>query len=811
MRISYNWLKSYIDIDLTPHEAAERLTNSGLEVEGIEPIEVFPGGLDGLVIGKVVEKWSHPNADRLSVTRVDIGEEELLNIVCGAPNVDKDQKVVVATIGTTLYPSNGEPFKIKKGKIRGEHSYGMICAEDEIGMGTGHDGIMVLDNDAKMGQPAADYFNIEKDFAIEIGLTPNRTDGMSHIGVARDLAAVLSLENKKQKAVNWPDVSAFKVDHTETKISVSVESKEACPRYSGLRLSEVEVKESPDWLKERLKTIGLTPINNVVDITNFVLHETGQPLHAFDADKIAGNRVVVQTLPLNTSFVTLDETKRALSDKDLMICDGKEGMCIAGVFGGIHSGVTDQTSELFLESAYFNPVWVRKTAKRHGLNTDSSFRFERGVDPDLTVYALKRAALLLKEFAGAKISSEIIDLYPEPMVPNQVLFSKDRSDRLIGKTMDEETVRFVLSLLDIRILSEKDHEWLLEIPTYRVDVTREADVVEEILRIYGFNNVEIPEKLRSSLSYSSDIEPENMVRKATSMLTARGFSEMMANSLTADKYTKQLNSASFLEEHLVKVVNPLSTDLNVLRQTLLYSGLEAIAYNQNRQSPNLKLFEFGNVYARHDKFEENFRLAIYLSGKTTVNTWNNPEKPFTFFDLKGEVEALLLQFGLLSKVSPANTDLDYFEQGLSYQLGRETLVSFGVVKSKITQAFDVRETVFFADIDWDLWLRVLKKGITYTALPKFPAVRRDLSLLIDEHITFEAIRTVAFKTERKLLKSVDLFDVYQGKNLATGKKSYAVSFILQDVTKTLNDKVIDKIMLRIQNELESQLGASLRG
>ncbi len=728
MRISYNWLKEYIKTDLSPDEMAQRLTDSGLEVEAVEEVESVPGGLKGLIIGEVIEHGKHPNADRLSVTKVNVGGDELLDIVCGAPNVATGQKVVVATIGTTLFPTGGESFKIKKGKIRGEVSMGMICAEDEIGLGKEHDGILVLDKNARVGSPAAGYFNIESDYAIEIGLTPNRTDGMSHIGVARDLAAVISLEKKKKVKIEWPSVEDFKPDNTNSPIEVVVNNTEACPRYVGLRLSDIKVADSPEWLQNRLRTIGLAPINNIVDITNFVLHELGQPLHAFDAGKIKGNKVVVKTLPSKTKFETLDEKVRELHDHDLMICDDNRGMCIAGVFGGMGSGVGDNTTEVFLESAYFNPVWVRKTAKRHALNTDASFRFERGIDPELTVYAIKRAALLMKEIAGATITSEVVDIYPEKFAPFKVKFNKKRCDSLIGKVISNDTVKFILDTLDIKVLEEKGDDWLVEVPQYRADVTREADVVEEILRIYGFNNIEIPEKIHASLSYSQGVNPENMIRSISDFLASRGFNEMMANSLTTNRYVEQNQNDDLRTAAQIPIVNPLSSDLNVMRQTLLFNGLEAVAYNQNRQAPDLMLFEFGNVYRLLDDYSENFRLAIYMSGKTQPNNWNNPASEFSFFDLKGEVNAILKKLGLYDHIETIDTKWEVLEEGIDLYVKDKTLVHLGIVNRELIGKFDIKGQVFYADFDWDYLFSLLKTGrINIANLSKFPAVRRDLA------------------------------------------------------------------------------------
>jgi phenylalanyl-tRNA synthetase beta chain len=810
MRISYNWLKSYIKTELTPFEIADRLTNSGLEVEGIEPVEQVRGGLEGLVIGKVIKTWAHPNADRLTMTRVDIGEEELLEIVCGAPNVAEGQKVVVATVGTTLYPIEGEPFKIRKGKIRGEHSYGMLCAEDEIGLGKNHDGIIVLDPKARVGTLAAEHYQIEKDYAIEIGLTPNRTDGMSHIGVARDLAAVLSVEYQEKVPIEWPDLEAFAIEIPGEPIKVRVENTDACPRYSGLCLKSIQVGESPDWLKQYLQTIGLSPINNVVDITNFVLHETGQPLHAFDASKIAGREVIVQTLPEGTPFVTLDEQERKLTSTDLMICDRQQGMCIGGVFGGLHSGISYETTEVFLESAYFDPVWIRKTTKHHGLSTDSSFRFERGVDPDLTLFALKRAALLLKEYAGAVVASDIVDIYPKPVLPKKVVFNKDRADRLIGKALEADKIRFILDALDIRILYEKGQEWELEIPAYRHDVTREADVVEEVLRIYGFNNVPIPEKLNSSLSYTPDVDEERSIRRLIEMMLSRGYSEIMCNSLSADKYYVNAES-KFLDTHkLVKIINPLSSDLNVMRQTLLFGGLETIAYNCNRQTHDLKLVEFGNVYLQEERFNEQFRMGLFITGEKGKYSWNVAAAKMSFFDAKFELEAILHRFKLKGSLTIKQEVPDIFMAGLTYFLGEKELAYVGAIHPKYLRLFGIDQDVYFVDLSLDLLFNKTNRSVTYADLPKYPFVRRDLSLLVDQSIQFRQIQEIAFKVARKYLLSVDLFDVYEGKNIQAEKKSYAVSFVLQDRTKTLNDKTIEKIMAQLTDAFQNQLGAQLR-
>ncbi len=815
MKISYNWLKNYINTDLSAEEVSKILTDTGLEVEGIEHFESVKGGLEGLVIGKVISCEKHPNADKLTVTTVDVGNGTELPIVCGAPNVAIGQKVVVATVGTTLY-SGDEEFKIKKAKMRGEPSEGMICAEDEIGLGTSHDGIMVLDDSAKIGIPAKKYFNIETDTVFEIGLTPNRIDGASHIGTARDLAAYLSL-TKKTELIK-PSVDDFKVDNNNLPIEIIVENKEACPRYTGVTVSNVKVKTSPEWLQNRLKAIGLKPINNLVDISNFVLHETGQPLHFFDADIIQGNKVIIKTLPRGTLFTTLDEEKRELSSDDLMICNENNGMCIAGVFGGIKSGVTENTKNVFIESAHFNSVYVRKTAKRHDLHTDASFRFERGSDPNGTVYALKRAALLMKEISGGEISSEIVDIYPNPVVDYKVDLTFRNLKRLIGKEIEKEKVKNILESLDIKIVKEDDEKLSLEVPTYRVDVQREVDVIEEVLRIYGYNNIEISEHVNSSLSYSPKPDKEKIQNTISDILTANSFNEIMCNSLTKADYYNNLET--YKASNLVKIYNPLSIDLNVMRQTLLFGGLESIMYNQNRRNPDLKLYEFGNCYYLKDsesenllkKYNEEQHLAIFITGNKTEENWITKVEPTSFFLLKTYVENILEKLGFdLNQIKSEDVSSDLFTEGLSYQYNKNKLVNFGILNKKLLKAFDINTKVYFAEFSWDTVLKLsAKNSIRYTEIPKYPEVRRDLALLLNKEVKFANIKELAYKSERKLLKKVSLFDVFEGEKLGADKKSYAISFILQDENKTLTDKQIDKIMNNFIRVFEKELGAQIR-
>ncbi|CAL2077006.1 phenylalanine--tRNA ligase subunit beta [Tenacibaculum sp. 190524A05c] len=808
MKISYNWLQQFLQLDWSPEKTGELLTDLGLEVEGIELKESIKGSLKGVVVGEVLTCKKHPNADKLKVTTVNLGQGEPVQIVCGAPNVDAGQKVPVATIGTMLYDEKGEGFKIKKGKIRGEESHGMICAEDELGLGNSHDGIMILKEDLVPGTPCADVFKIETDHVFEIGLTPNRADAMSHYGVARDLRAGLMQKDVNLELIS-PSVSDFHVDERRLKIDIEVENKELIPRYCGITITDVEVKESPEWIKNRLKAIGIAPKNNVVDITNYVLHELGQPLHAFDASKIRGNKVVVKTLEEGTKFVTLDEVERELSAEDIMICDAEDNpLCIGGVFGGLKSGVTENTTTVFLESAYFNPVAIRKTAKRHGLNTDASFRFERGIDINQTKYALKRAALLIEEYAGGKLSSDILDFFPEKVKDFEVFLSFDSVYRLIGQEIPKETIKNILASLEIKINSVTEAGLGLVIPSYRVDVQREADIIEEILRVYGYNNIEFSHKLNASISFDDDkqVKVENTI---ANQLVSIGFNETMSNSLTKEDYislSEDLN-ANFN----VEMLNPLSSDLKVMRQSLLFSGLESIAYNINRKNNALKFFEFGKTYHKFESgYEEQKHLTLFVTGSRVKDSWKVANTASDFFYLKGVISSLFERVGLTNlKTSPSKSDV--FSEGLTLSLGKTKLVDFGVVKRSILKEFSIKQEVLFADIKWDVILPLVgKKKIKVADLPKFPAVKRDLALLLDQKVEFKELYNLAFQSERKLLKEVDLFDVYEGKNLPEGKKSYAVSFVLQDENKTLNDKQIDKIMQKLQQTFEKNVGAELR-
>ncbi|WP_448702931.1 phenylalanine--tRNA ligase subunit beta [Mucilaginibacter sp. AW1-3] len=798
MKISYNWLKQFINTDKTPEEISVILTGIGLEVESLEKVQAIPGGLEGLVIGYIKEHHQHPNADRLSVTKVDVGTGEDLRIVCGAPNVAAGQKVVVATVGTTVYPTAGEPFKINKSKIRGEESAGMICANDEIGLGTDHDGIMVLDAGAVVGTLAKDYFNLTDDYLYEIGLTPNRADAASHLGTARDIAAFLKLP------VTKPDVSAFKIDNQDLNIEVVVEDAAAAPRYAGLTISGIEVKDSPKWLKEKLAVIGIRAINNVVDVTNYVLHGLGQPLHAFDAAAIKGNKVIVKTGLAGTVFKTLDGIDRTLFADDLMICNASEPMCIAGVFGGADSGVSESTRAIFLESAYFNPVSVRKTSKRHGLKTDASFRFERGTDPDMPVFALKFAALLIQEVAGGQVSSGIADLYPAPVAPFEVELAYKNVDRLIGKAIGNDTIKNIVTALDIEVVNETKEGLSLKVAPYRVDVTRDVDVIEEILRIYGYNNIEIPTQIRASLNTSGRPDKDTVQNTISDLLTANGFNEMLANSLTKAAYAENIDEA-------VKILNPLSNDLDIMRQTLLYSGLEAIAYNQNRKAADLKLYEFGKVYnVREDKYAENQRFSVFLTGADSAANWNQKSKAVTFYNLKAVVDTLLSRLSVKDYTvdDAAHNNLAY---GLQYTKNGKVLVSFGAVAKAPLKKADVDKEVFYADFNFDVLLNLVRKNkIVYQEVSKFPAVNRDLSMLIDQNVTFQQLKQIAQKTERKLLKDVNVFDVYVGDKLPAGKKSYALSFVIQDEEKTLTDKAIDSIMQKLIFNFGKEAGAEIR-
>ena len=803
MKISYNWLRQYIDIEKTPEELSEILTDTGLEVEGLEKFEAIEGGLKGLVIGKVLSCEKHPNADKLSVTTVDIGAGIISPIVCGAPNVAEGQTVVVATVGTTLYPSDGDSFKIKKAKIRGEVSEGMICAEDEIGLGAGHDGIMVLETELKPGTPAIEYFNIETDYVFEIGLTPNRSDAISHLGTARDVRAVT------EKEINWPSVESYKKDNDSLPIDVSVENYEACSRYSGVTINNIKIEESPDWLKNRLLSIGLSPINNVVDITNYVMHETGQPLHAFDYQKIKGQKVVVKTMPANTPFTTLDEKERKLKADDLMICDAESPMCIGGVFGGITSGVSNSTTSIFLESAYFDAAYVRKSAMVHQLKTDASFRFERGTDPNNTVYALKRAALLLKELVGASIASDLIDLYPAPINEIEINVTYRNINRLIGQEISKDRIHSILTLLDIIPENISNDGFTAKVPTYRVDVTREADIIEETLRIYGFNNIKLPETAGSSfLANSQSKDFDKIQQKISSYLVDSGYFEMMTNSLTKPEYA-DLSDSINAKNH-VEILNKLSEDLGVMRQSLLFSGLEVVARNINYKQSDLKLFDFGKQYARIDKeYKEEKRLALFITGFEKEDQWNGKKEITDFHQLKGITEGILAKMNL--KVSEISKDVsDIFSYGLNFKIGQKPALEIGSINSKTLKALGIKQEVIYASFNWDLLLRKTNDNIMVKRVSKYPEVRRDLSLVINKSVSYQDILELTNKTERNLIKSVDVFDLYEGEKIEDSKKAYSLKFILQDDKKTLTDKVIDKTMKRLMATFEKELGAIIR-
>ncbi len=820
MNISYNWLKEYLDFDLQPDEVAAALTSIGLETGGVEEVQTIKGGLEGLVIGEVLTCEDHPNSDHLHITTVNVGGEAPLQIVCGAPNVAAGQKVVVAVNGTKLYDGD-QCFTIKKSKIRGVESNGMICAEDEIGIGTDHSGIIVLPADAVVGTLAKDYYNVKSDYVLEVDITPNRVDATSHYGVARDLAAYLK-QAGKPAALRLPSVEAFKIDDETPAIEVVVENEEACLRYSGVTIKGVTVKESPEWLQNRLRVIGLRPINNVVDVTNFILHELGQPLHSFDAAKIKGNKVVVKAVEAGTKFVTLDGVERTLTDRDLMICNTEEPMCIGGVFGGLDSGVTEQTTDVFLESACFHPTWIRKTARRFGLNTDASFRFERGLDPNNTIYVLKRAALLIQELAGGKITGAIQDVYPKVVEPYRVEVSYAKINSLIGKEIPVETVKSIVDSLEMKIESETAEGLCLRVPVYRIDVQRDVDVIEDILRIYGYNNVEFNEEVKACLSYQTPTDHSYKMQNLISeQLCGCGFNEIMNNSLTRSAYYSDLTA--YPEKNCVRLMNPLSADLNVMRQTLLFGGLESAEHNMKRRRGNIRFYEFGNCYQYDETkkkegetlagFSEDYRLGIWLAGNRVENSWAHPNEKTTVYELKAYVENVLSRLGLnLGKLVFGVLTDDIYSAGLSIttQSGRR-LGSLGIVSKKILKAMDIDVEVYFAELSWTALMKETKKNkVTYTEISKFPAVKRDLALLLDKSVAFADIEKIAGESERKLLKSVTLFDVYEGKNLPAGKKSYAVSFYLQDDNKTLNDKQIDAIMKKIQTNLEQKLGAQLR-
>ena len=806
MKISYNWLKQFIKIDWNSEETAALLTDLGLEVETVDKYQSVKGGLEGIVVGHVLTCEPHPDADRLKVTTVDLGDGTPVQIVCGASNVGAGQKVPVATIGTVLYDKEGNPFTIKKGKIRGQESHGMICAEDELGLGESHDGIMILDETLVPGTKAATVFKIENDEVFEIGLTPNRADAMSHLGTARDLRAGM-LQSGVNVELITPSVSNFRVDKRTLKIDVDVKESKLVPRYCGVTISGITVKTSPEWLQNRLKAIGINPKNNIVDVTNYVLHDLGQPLHAFDANKING-KVQVKTLPTGTKFTTLDDVERTLHEEDVMICDDKGPMCIAGVFGGKNSGVSENTTAIFLESAYFNPVSVRKTAKRHQLNTDASFRFERGIDPTITEYALKRAALLIQEVAGGEITSDIVDVYPKKIEDFTVFLNFSKVAKIIGQELPKDTIKQILASLEIKVNSVSDAGLGLTIPSYRVDVQREIDVIEEILRVYGYNNISLSKKINASVANSPRTEDYKVQNTIASQLNAQGFHEMMANSLTTAAYAEL--STVLKEEHNVTMLNPLSSDLATMRQSLLFSGLEALAYNINRKNADLKLFEFGKSYHNYPSgYEEIKHLTLFQTGNRNQESWTQASQPSNFFLFKGFVTAILEKLGI-QKTNCTPVTSDVFSEGIAFGLGQETLVEFGVVKKSILKYFGIKQEVFYADFNWALVLKLVSSKIKFTDIPKYPEVRRDLALLLDNEVSYDAIYKIARQTEKLLLKEINLFDVYAGSNLPEGKKSYALSFTIQDTAKTLEDAQIDKIMSKLQKNFETELGAVLR-
>ena len=820
MNISYNWLKEFVDFDLSPLELAEALTSIGLEVGGVEEIQAIKGGLEGLVIGEVLTCEPHPNSDHMHVTNVNLGTGEPVQIVCGAPNVAAGQKVVVATIGTKLYDGD-ECFTIKKSKLRGIESCGMICAEDEIGIGTDHSGIIVLPDDAVVGTPAKDYYNIKSDYVLEVDITPNRADACSHYGVARDLYAYL-VQRGIPTALHKPSVDAFKVDNHDLDINVTIENGEACPRYAGITIKGVTVKESPEWLQNNLRMIGLRPINNIVDITNYILFAYGHPMHCFDADKIKGNQVLVKCMPEGTPFVTLDGVERKLSSRDLMICNTEEPMCIGGVFGGLESGTTEDTKNVFLESAYFHPTWIRKTARRHGLNTDASFRYERGIDPNNTIYILKLAALMVKELAGGEISSEIKDVSCKDFPPFRVELSYQRVNELIGKDIPTETVKSIVKSLEMEVVAETTEGLTLDVPQYRVDVQRDCDVIEDILRIYGYNNVEIPTTLKSSLVAETETDKSNKLQNLIAeQLVGAGFNEILNNSLTKAAYYDELSS--YPAQNLVRLMNPLSSDLNVMRETLLFGGLESIARNANHKSPDLKLFEFGNCYYyREEKrneekalapYSESYHLGLWLTGKDKQGSWIHADEENNAYMLKAYVENIFGRMGLrMRDLAIENLSADIYASAIVIKTqGGKRLAMLGSVTRKILKQFDIDNAVYFADINWIEVMRSIRSlKVSFKELPKFPAVRRDLALLVDKSVQFAQIEKLAFDADRKLVKAVNLFDVYEGKHLEPGKKSYAISITLQDEGQTLNDKAIDKVMQKIIKSLETQVNARLR-
>lgn len=820
MNISYKWLKEYVDFDLTPQHVAEALTSCGLEVGGLEEVQTIRGGLKGLYVGKVLTCEPHPNSDHLHITTVDLGKGEPQQIVCGAHNVAANQKVIVADLGCVLYDGDKE-FVIKRSKLRGVESLGMICAEDEIGVGTSHDGIIVLPEDAPIGMPAAEYYNLESDWVIEVDITANRSDALSHYGVARDLYAWLK-QNNYQTELHKPNCDAFEVDNESLTIDVEVKNTEACKRYACVSISNCEVKESPEWLQNKLKIVGIRPINNIVDITNYIMMAYGQPMHCFDADMVAGHKIVVTTQPEGTKFITLDGEEHSLSERDLSICNANEAMCIAGIFGGKGSGTYENTRNIVLESAYFHPTWIRKSARRHGLSTDASYRFERGIDPNGQVYALKQAAILCKELAGGQVSMQIKDVYPEPIEGSKVVLTYDYVNSLIGKEIGKDTIKSIVTSLDMKIEAENENQIEILVPAYRVDVKRPCDVVEDILRIYGYNNVEIPLQLKGTLTIPTDEDRNRKyINLISEQLVGGGFNEILNNSLTKVSYYKDLNR--YTEETTVKILNPLSADLGVMRQTLLFGGLESIVRNANRKNSNLRFFEFGNCYhydeskKEADKlikaYTQDQHLGLWITGKRVENSWAHPNEDASFYELKAYVENILVRLGLsLQAVTLVKGENNIFEDSISIVTKAGKIIAeLGVVAYKLTKNMGITNEVFFADIYWDNLLKAVKKHVVeYKEISKYPAVSRDLALLVDKTVEFEQIKEIAYSTEKKLLKAVELFDVYEGKNLPEGKKSYAVNFILQDEQKTLNDKQIDSIMKKLIDNLTKRLNAELR-
>jgi phenylalanyl-tRNA synthetase beta chain len=814
MKASLNWLKQYIDLsDFSADQISEMLTDLGLEVEGMEAFESIKGGLEGVVVGEVKTCISHPNADKLSLTTVDVGSGELLSIVCGAPNVAAGQKVLVATVGTTLYPVSGDEFFIKESKIRGELSQGMICAQDELGLGEDHSGIMVLPADTPVGMAGSDYLKIERDVVYEIGLTPNRSDATNHIGIARDLAATLIINQGKNAKVSWPEIESFKVANHDLPIDVNVENTEACPRYSGVCIKGVKVGDSPEWLRNRLNAIGVRPINNIVDITNFVLHEMGQPLHAFDYDQISGNKVIVKTLPQGTKFLALDETEKELLDTDLMICDGdSKSMCIGGVFGGLNSGVTENTTNIFLESAHFDPIYIRKSKTHHNLHTDAAFVFEKGSDPNITLTALKRAVLLIQELAGGEIASEVVDLYPNPVQPISIDVTYKNINRLIGIEIAPDTVHKILTAMEMEIADKSDVGFTVKVPTNKADVLREADIIEEVLRVYGLNNVPMPSQIRSSMVIGEKPDPIVVRNMIADLLTSKGCNEMMALSLSESKYYESL--LPIPKEALVFINNTSNVQLDVMRPSMLFSGLEAVVRNQNRQNPDVKLYEFGKTYKNkgENKFDETQHLTLFITGSRYPENWHQKEVDTDYFTLKAFVETILNRLGANNYQETALSEHEVFGYGMHFHRGDQSLVEFGKVKPSILKKMDIKNPVFYADFNWDNVLKAIKKVSTrFAELNRYPGTRRDLALVVGQAIQFNEIAAIARKTDKKLLTGVNLFDVFEdAEKLGEGKKSYAVSFDFEDNEKTISDKAVDKIMQKLIHEYENKLGAVIR-